>query len=125
MKKNLASRLRERTETIEYRAIKTRLNYAAQNKLPQVLLLTIQSHTIIMLQNEGITVERFTEFDTPKYRLTWAETPAQKLAAQIKWKVDFPGEFISVPQSELTEAEENSFVSELRGLGFHIQSAIA
>lgn len=127
MKKNLAMRLRERTETIEYRAIVTKLNAIAQNKSlkQQYLAMTLQPETIIQLQNEGVTVEKITEFGYQKYRLTWAETKEQKLSAQIKWKVDFSERHISVPHGELTEAQENAFVSELRGLGFHIQSAIA
>lgn len=125
MKKNLATRLRERTETIEYRAIQTRLNAMAQSNRKEFLIINMQPDTIVRLQNEGITIDQFIEFGTKKYRLTWALTAEQKLADKIKWQVDFAEKHISVPQSELTQAEENSFVNELRGLGFHIQSAIA
>jgi len=125
MKKNLATRLRERTETIEYRSIISRLNNTAQTGRKEFLIINMQPDTICRLQNEGITIERFKEFGTMKYRLTWAETREQQLAQSLKWKVDFAEKHISVPQSELTEAEENAMVLELRSLGFHIQSAIA
>lgn len=125
MKKNLASRLRERTETIEFRKIRTGLQNAAQNKRDEFLIISLQPETIIQLQNEGIRVERIVEFGYPKYKLSWWLSVEQKLAQNIRWTVDYGERHISVPQAELTEAENNSFVNELRGLGFHIQSAIA
>lgn len=125
MKKNLATRLVERTESIEYRAIKKNLMVAAQNKQKEYLLMHISPETIIMLQNDGIKVEKFQEFGYDKYRLSWWLKDEEKLANRIKWAVDFNEKFISVPQEELTQAEENACVIELRALGFHIQSAIA
>lgn len=127
MKKNLAYRLREKRETIEYRAIRTKLNAIAGNKdfKQEFRIMHLQPETINMLMNEGITIKRINEFGTDKFLITWALTEEQRLADNIKWNVDFVEKHISVPQSQLTEAEENSFVNELRGLGFHIQSAIA
>lgn len=127
MKKNLAYRLREKRETIEYRSIRTKLNAIAGNKdfKQEFRIIHLQPETINMLMNEGITIKKINEFGTDKFLLTWALTEEQRLADNIKWNVDFVEKHISVPQSQLTEAEENSFVNELRGLGFHIQSAIA
>jgi alpha-D-ribose 1-methylphosphonate 5-phosphate C-P lyase len=125
MKKNLSMLLRERTETIEYRAIKAKLMAAAQQKRDTFLVMYLQPQTIIQLQNEGINVEQFEEFGTKKLKLSWGVTKVQRLAEQIKWPVDFNERHISVPERELTQAEENAFVNELRGLGFYIQSAIA
>lgn len=127
MRKNLAFRLRERTDTIEYRAIRTKLNAIAQNKMSkqEFRAMYLEPYTIDQLQNEGIVVEQITEFGTKKFLLTWTLTNEQRLAEQIKWDVDFQEKHISVPQAQLTEAEENSIVKELRKIGFHIQSAIA
>lgn len=127
MKKNLAARLRERTETIEYRSIRAKLNAIAQNKnvKQEYRALTLQPETIVMLQNEGITIQSINEFEYTKLLLTWSLTAEQRLADQIKWNVNFNERFISVPQAQLTEAEGDSYVAELRSLGFHIQSIIA
>ncbi len=126
MKKNLAYRLREKTETIEYRKIRTKLNAIAGNKevKQEFRTMYLEPETINLLLNEGITINQITEFGYKKYLLTWALTEEQRLSDSIKWTVDFVDKHISVPQAQLTEAEENSFVKELRGLGFHIQSAI-
>jgi hypothetical protein len=124
MKKLFSAKLRERTETIELRRIKAELNKAAQNNRKEFIIIHIKPETIVALQNEGIRFEQFTEFGTTKYRLTWALSDEERLASQIKWSVDFSERHISVPQQQLTEAEENAFVKELRNLGFHIQSAI-
>jgi hypothetical protein len=124
MRKLFSAKLRERTETIELRRIKTELNKAAQNNRKEFIIIHIKPETIVALQNEGIRFEQFTEFGITKYRLTWALSDEERLASQIKWDVDFSERHISVPQQQLTEAEENAFVKELRSLGFHIQSAI-
>lgn len=126
MKKNLAYRLREKREQIEYRNIRAKLNAIAGNKdlKQEFRALHLKPETINQLINEGITISQIIEFGTPKFLLTWALKEEQRLADNIKWNVDFAERHISVPQSQLTEAEENSFVIELRGLGFHIQSAI-
>lgn len=125
MKKNLATRLRERTDTIEYRNIVAKMMKYAQDKRDIFYALHLQPETIILLQNEGIKVEQIIEFGNKKFKLSWGLSAEEKIASNIKWSVDYEHRHISVPQTELTEAEENSFVKELRGLGFHIQSAIA
>lgn len=126
-KKNLAYRLRERNETIEYRRIRTALNGVAQSKhaKQEYRVMHLEPETIIMLQNEGITIAKINEFGTDKYLLTWALTTEQKLAEKIMWVVDFEEKHISVPHNELSEAENNAIVKKLRSLGFYIQSAIA
>ena len=127
MKKTLAMQLRERRETIEYRALRARLNAVAQdkNRKQEYRVLHMQPETIIKLQNEGIVVQKITEFGCDKYLLTWNVSKIERLAEQIKWAVDFNDKHISVPENELMDAENNCIVTEMRGLGFHIQSAIA
>lgn len=124
MKKDLAQRLRERTETIEFRAIRSKLYQAAQDKKDEYRILHITQETIVMLQNEGIKILKLKEFGYPVFKLSWWLSNEEKLASQIRWMVDFGEKHISVPQSELSEAENDAFVTELRGMGFHIQSAI-
>lgn len=126
-KKNLAYRLRERNETIEYRRIRTALNSIAQSKdaKQEYRVIHLTHETINQLQNEGIIITQIKEFGYKKYLLTWALTNEQKLAEKIMWMVDFNERHISVPQEQLSEAENNAIVKELRSLGFHIQSAIA
>lgn len=124
MKKLFSAKLRERTETIELRKVKTALMQAAQNSKREYLILNLKPETIVALQNDGINIERFTEFGTAKYRLTWASSEEERLASLIKWPVDFVERHISVPEKELTKAQEDACVKELRNLGFHIQSAI-
>lgn len=91
MKKNLAYRLRERTETIEYRSVRTKLNAVAQNRFAkqEFRAMYLEPDTINILQNEGICIEQVTEFGCKKYLLTWNLTTEQKLAEKIKWDVDF------------------------------------
>jgi len=125
MKKNLLTLLNERIETIEYRAIKSELMKAAQNKRTEYRRIYLQDDTIMRLQNEGIKVTKINEFGTDKFLLSWALTNEERLIAKIKWAVSIADRHISVPQAELTDAENDAFVSELRSLGFHIQSAIA
>lgn len=71
MKKTLSTRLRERTETIEFRAIKSKLMVVAQNKGNSILLMHIQPETITMLQNELLTVEQIQDHGYKKYRISW------------------------------------------------------
>lgn len=71
MRKNLAIRLKERTETIEFRKIRTALNSAAQNRNSEYRLLRIEDYTINLLQNEGLKVEKITEFGTEKFKISW------------------------------------------------------
>lgn len=124
MKKTLAQKLREHTNSIEFRAIRSNLYKNAQDKKYEFRKMHISPETIIMLQNEGIKVQLIKEFNYSVYKLSWFLLPEEELAGKIKWCVDFGEKHISVPQAELTEAENDSFVAELRTLGFHIQSAI-
>lgn len=70
MKKLLANRLRERQETIEFRKIKSRLMVQAQNNVSCYYQVFITEKTIIMLQNEGLTVEKVID-GTEKYKVSW------------------------------------------------------
>lgn len=125
MKKTLAEKLREHTATIEFRAIRSQLYKNAQDKKYEFRKMHISQETIIQLQNEGIKVQHLNEFGYKVFKLSWFLSPEESLASKIRWSVDFGEKHISVPESELTEAEKDAFVKELRGLGFHIQSAIA
>ena len=71
MKKLLATRLRERTETIEFRAIKKQLMNVAQNRGTQLLRFKIEPATILMLENELLTVEKINEHGYETYKITW------------------------------------------------------
>jgi len=71
MRKTLATRLNERTETIEYRAIVKKLMVVAQNKGNSILLMTIQPETITMLQNEMLTVTLIEDHGYKKYKISW------------------------------------------------------
>jgi len=46
-------------------------------------------------------------------------------AKQIKWPVDLKERHISVPETELEEAQQNLMVAHFLNAGFHIQSCIA
>lgn len=71
MKKTLATQLRERTETIEYRAIKKELLKVAQNRGNEFRRLYIEPDTVTRLQNEGLTVEKITEHGFEKFKISW------------------------------------------------------
>lgn len=71
MKKNLATILRERTETIEFRAIRKGLMTAAQNGKNEFRKLIIQPKTIIMLENNGIEVKKVNEHGYETFLLSW------------------------------------------------------
>lgn len=71
MKKLLATRLKERTDTIEFRRIRAALNVAAQNRKTEYRVLNIDQSTILMLQNEGLTVEKINEDGWQKYKVSW------------------------------------------------------
>ena len=71
MKKLLSTRLAERTESIEYRAIVKQLMILAQNRKNEYRLLRIRDYARNRLQNEGINITQITEFGTDKYLLTW------------------------------------------------------
>lgn len=64
-------RLRERTETIEFRKIRAALNVAAQNRQTQYLVLRIDQPTILMLQNEGLIVDKINDHGCEKYKISW------------------------------------------------------
>lgn len=70
-KKTLATILKERTETIEYRAIRKHLINTAQNGKNEYRIMRITDKTIVLLQNEGIHVEKITELGCSKFLLTW------------------------------------------------------
>lgn len=70
MKKLLANRLRERQETIEFRKIKSPLMVQAQNNVSCYYQVFITEKTIIMLQNEGLAVEKVID-GTEKFKVSW------------------------------------------------------
>lgn len=70
-KKLLSQILRERTETIEYRKIKAQLMKLAQNEKTEMLIIKITPETQIMLQNEGIKIEKLNDSGWDKLRLSW------------------------------------------------------
>ncbi len=70
-RKLLSTILKERTDTIEYRAIRKHLMTAAQNNKSEFRILKITDKTIIQLQNEGLAVERINEFEHEKWKISW------------------------------------------------------
>lgn len=71
MKKTLNNILTERTRTIEFRAIRKQLMNVAQNGGNSLLRLQISPETIIMLQNELLTVEQVEDHGYKKYKISW------------------------------------------------------
>lgn len=71
MKKTLNTLLTERTRTIEFRSIRKQLFVVAQNKKNFLLRLNIEPETIIMLQNECLTVEKINEHGYETYKISW------------------------------------------------------
>lgn len=71
MKKLLSTILKERTDTIEFRAIRKQLFTVAQNGKSEYRTLSISPKTITMLQNNGITVDKINEHGYETYKLTW------------------------------------------------------
>jgi len=71
MKKTLSTILKERTDTIEFRAIRKQLMIVAQNSKAEYRTLSIQPKTITMLENNGITIEKVNEHGYEAYKLTW------------------------------------------------------
>ncbi len=69
-KKLLSEILIERTETIEFRAIRTQLMKFAQNKKRQFHILHIGEPALTMLRNEGLTIERIND-GCEKWRISW------------------------------------------------------
>jgi len=70
-KKILATVLRERTESIGYRKIRSLLMNQAQNEKTYCLLIKVDDYSLTRLQNEGIKIEKITDFGTQKFRLSW------------------------------------------------------
>lgn len=72
-KKLLSTILNERTESIEYRAIRKQLMIQAQNRKSEFLVLKakMNDHAITQLQNEGITVKEIDDHGFIKYKLSW------------------------------------------------------
>jgi len=72
-KKLLSTILKERTESIKYRAIKKILMGIAQNEKKECLILVhkLDNYALTTLQNEGITVKKVDDFGHKKYKLTW------------------------------------------------------
>lgn len=71
MKKTLNTILKERTDSIEFRAIKKQLMNVAQNRGTELLKLQISPETIIMLQNELLTVTEIQDHGYKKYKISW------------------------------------------------------
>lgn len=71
-KKLLSTILRERSETVEYREIKSQLMKCAQNKKYSFRRMKISPETRVMLENEGITLTEINEGENYKvWELTW------------------------------------------------------
>lgn len=71
MKKTLNTILKERTDTIEFRAIKKQLMTVAQNSGTHLMRLSIQPKTIVMLENELLTVEKISPNGYETYKISW------------------------------------------------------
>lgn len=71
MKKTLNTLLKERTRTIQFRAIRKQLMNIAQNRGTSLLLMSIEPDTITMLQNELLTVEEIEDHGYKKYKISW------------------------------------------------------
>lgn len=69
--KLLSTILKERTETIEFRALRKRCMVAAQNEKNFIRSISIQPKTIIMLQNQGLNVQKSKENGYEVYILSW------------------------------------------------------
>lgn len=71
MKKLLSTKLRERTDTVEFRKIRRQLMQFADDKKYEFRILRLQQGTINMLQNEGIKVTAIKEHGCDKLLLSW------------------------------------------------------
>lgn len=71
MKKTLNNILRDRTNTIEFRAIRKQLMNVAQNRGTYLLRIKIEPETIVMLQNELLTVQKINEHGYETYKISW------------------------------------------------------
>ncbi len=71
MKKLLSTILKERTDTIEFRAIRKNLMVCAQNEKFEYRTLKLQPKTITLLENNGIKVEETEEHGYKAFKLSW------------------------------------------------------
>ena len=71
MRKLLSTLLNERTESIEYRAIRANLMKVAQSGKNEYRTIKICQYALDRLQNEGISIEQVNEFGYDKYLLKW------------------------------------------------------
>jgi len=71
MKKLLSTILHERSDTVEYRAIRKQLMNCAQNNKFEYRRIQIEPKTITMLQNNGINVNQEEENGYKVWLLTW------------------------------------------------------
>lgn len=71
MKKTLKNTLLERTNTIEYRAIRKELMKIAQNGGNTYYRIALSEKVITQLQNEMLTVEQIEDHGYKKYKITW------------------------------------------------------
>ena len=71
MKKTLNRILQERTDTIEFRAIRKQLMNIAQNGGNSMLRIHIEQKTLAQLHNENLTVEQVTDYGTKKWKISW------------------------------------------------------
>lgn len=70
-KKLLRDILLERTETIEYRKIRSQLMRYAQDEKRTFRIMRMKPDTIIRFQNEGITITEIDEKDYKVLELSW------------------------------------------------------
>lgn len=70
-KKLLSTVLLERTESIQYRKVRSQLMNMAQNEKREMFILKLDEYTTNRLQNEGITIEEDTQFGYKRLKLTW------------------------------------------------------
>ena len=70
-KKLLSTILAERTESIEYRQIRSQLMTLAQNHKNELFRLRVGEYALNRLRNEGINVELINDFGTDKFKLSW------------------------------------------------------
>lgn len=72
-KKLLSEILHERMDSVIYRKIKKNMFQLSEGKKYDLLILpaNIDDYAITRFQNEGIKVERITDFGHVKYKLSW------------------------------------------------------
>lgn len=70
-KKLLSAILLERTESIQYRKVRSQLMNMAQNEKREFFILKLDEYTTNRLQNEGIAIETDNTFNYSRLKLTW------------------------------------------------------